>query len=63
MENTKNNGLKQFLEKSYGKAFSDIKVKQSKDRLISFFGLLIEIDQKVSKEKKYGNIRNTNSAN
>ena len=33
------------------------------NRLSSFFDILINIDQRVKKEKKYGNIRNTNSTN
>ena len=33
------------------------------NRLSAFFDILIKIDQRVRKEKKYGNIRNTNSAN
>lgn len=33
------------------------------NRISTFFDILIKIDQRVRKEKKYGNIRNTNSAN
>ena len=33
------------------------------NRISTFFDILIKIDQRVRKEKKYENIRNTNSAN
>ncbi len=33
------------------------------NRLSVFFEILIKIDQRIRREKKYENIRNTNSAN
>jgi hypothetical protein len=33
------------------------------NRLSAFYEILIKIDQRVKRKKKYGNIRNTNSAN
>lgn len=46
----KNKKLKDFLEQMYGKKLSDDEVKKYKDRLVKFFSLLIEIDQR-SKRK------------
>lgn len=55
MEKTENKNLKQFLEKEYGKDLSDLEVRQSKDRLVSFFELLIQIDKRQKKSNEKSN--------
>lgn len=46
-----NSKLKSFLEQMYGKELTDAEVKEYKDRLVKFFGLLVEIDQRTKKRK------------
>lgn len=41
---------RQFLEQMYGKKLSDEEIKEQKDRLVKFFGLLVEIDMKNKKK-------------
>jgi len=48
-ENTPSSTTK-FLEQSYGKKFSEAETLDYKEKLIQFFSLLIEIDQKKRKE-------------
>lgn len=47
----KSEKLKAFLEQMYGKKLSDEEVKEHKDRLVKFFGILVEIDQRTKKMK------------
>ncbi|MFH1827029.1 MAG: hypothetical protein ABH812_01175 [bacterium] len=61
MENAKERRLKQFLEKTHNRAFSDKEVLQSKNKIISFFEILIQIDKRQRNNERYN--RNTNSAN
>ena len=49
---TKNEKLKTFLEEAYGKKLLDDEVSEHKERLVKFFGLLVEIDQRNKKKKK-----------
>ncbi len=51
MEQTKHEKLKEFLEQMYGKELTDEEVKEYKDRIVKFFGLLVEIDQRTKKKK------------
>lgn len=41
-----NQNLKNYFEKQYGKQLTDTEVVEYKDRLVKFFSLLIEIDQR-----------------
>ncbi len=50
-ELTKNEKLKVFLEQVYGKPLTEAEIKEHKDRLAKFFGLLVEIDMKNKKKK------------
>lgn len=43
---TESEGLKIFLEKTYKRSLSDNEVLEYKNRLVKFFSLLIEIDQR-----------------
>lgn len=47
----KNEKLKAFLEQMYGKELTDAEVKEYKERLVKFFGLLVEIDMRNKKKK------------
>lgn len=47
-----NNNLKVFFEKQYGKKLTDEEVSEYKNRLVNFFGLLIQIDKR-NKRKNY----------
>lgn len=51
MQNAEDN-LKQYLEKTYDANLTDEEVRQSKDRIISFFDLLIHIDQRHRKNNE-----------
>lgn len=44
--NTQSEKTRAFLEQAYGKKLTDKEVVEYKDRLVKFFSLLIEIDQK-----------------
>jgi len=44
------NPLRKFLEQSYSKKLADKEVVDYKDRLVKFFSLLIEIDQRNKKK-------------
>ncbi len=46
----KHEKLKAFLEQMYGKELTDIEVKEYKDKLVKFFGLLAEIDMRNKKK-------------
>ncbi len=48
---SKNRRLKAFLEQMYGKELTDAEVKEYKDKLVNFFGLLVEIDMRNKKKK------------
>ena len=43
---TTNQKLKNYFEQAYGKKLTDEEVLEYKDRLVKFFSLLIEIDQR-----------------
>jgi hypothetical protein len=47
----KSEKLKAFLEQMYGKELTDAEVKEYKDRLVKFFSLLVEIDQRTKRKK------------
>lgn len=46
----KNEKLKAFLEQMYGKKLTDAEVVEYKNRLVKFFGLLVEIDMRNKKK-------------
>lgn len=50
-ENTPN-PLRKFLEQSYGKKLTDAEVMEYKNRLVKFFALLAEIDQRNKRERR-----------
>ena len=41
-----NQEIKTHFEQAYGKKLADGEVAEYKDRLVKFFGLLVEIDQR-----------------
>jgi len=49
---TQKNRTKDFFERAYGNKLADELVMEYKDRLVKFFSLLIEIDQR---NKRKGN--------
>lgn len=55
MQNADGTDLKQFLEKTYGKNFSEKEVQQSKDKIVSFFELLIRIDRRQKRKELISN--------
>ncbi len=52
--NDKSAKLKAFLEQMYGKSLTDAEVKEYKERLVKFFSLLVEIDQRKKKGLFHG---------
>jgi hypothetical protein len=48
----KNQKLKMFLEQLCGKKLSDEEVREQKERLVKFFGLLVDIDMRNKKKGK-----------
>lgn len=50
---SENEKLKNFLEQAYGKKLSDEEVKDSMDRFVKYAALLVQIDQKKKKGKKW----------
>ena len=62
-KNTPDTKLKLFFEQAYGKKLTNKEVLEYKDRLINFFSLLIEIDQrntrKSNEDKNNGNTNNS----
>lgn len=50
--NNQSKNIKSFFEQAYGKDLSDAEVAEHKDRLVKFFSLLIEIDQRNKRLKK-----------
>ena len=50
METTNNQKVKTYFEQAYGRELADEEVVEYKNRLVQFFSLLIEIDQKQKKE-------------
>jgi len=49
--NTPNTKLKTYFEQAYGKKLTDEEVLEYKDRLVKFFSLLIEIDQRNKRKR------------
>ncbi len=41
---------RQFFEEMYSKELTDDEVREYKDRIVKFFGLLVEIDMKNKKK-------------
>lgn len=52
--NNQSNGIKNFFEQKAGKKLTDIEAVEYKSKLVQFFSLLVEIDQK----NKRGNNEN-----
>lgn len=50
-----NQKLGEYLEKAYGKQLADEEVVEYKDRLVKFFSLIIEIDQKRKSKEVVSN--------
>ncbi len=48
---SKSEKLKAFLEQMYGRELSETEVTDYKDKLVKFFGLLVEIDMRNKKKK------------
>lgn len=46
-----NEKTRQFLEEAYGRKLSDQEVVEYKERLVKFFALLMEIDQKNKRKE------------
>ncbi len=62
-KNTPDTKLKLFFEQAYGKKLTNKEVLEYKDRLINFFSLLIEIDQRnTRKSNEDQNNGNTNNS-
>ncbi len=59
-----NGKFKAFFEKAYDKKLTDAEIAEYKDRLVKFYSLLIEIDQrnkrKSNETKTNWNSNNTN---
>ena len=53
---TQTQPIRKFLEKAYGKQLTDEEVLEYKDRLVKFFALLVEIDQKNKQKNDSKNI-------
>lgn len=62
-KNTPDTKLRLFFEQAYGKKLANKEVLEYKDRLINFFSLLIEIDQRnTRKSNEDQNNGNTNNS-
>lgn len=49
---SKDEKLKTFLEQMYGKVLTDEETEEYKNRIVKFFGLLVEIDTRNKKKGK-----------
>lgn len=50
METVINQKVKTYFEQAYGKQLTEAEVLAYKDRLVKFFDLLIQIDQRIKRE-------------